>query len=211
MIGMQRGQHARTKCAGSIAVWLQLILILETTYGRLQHPTDLSHFPEAQPHLLHVFVYDGVFDWTPVYTADPHTSGVVEWMRHLPDRLTQSAADPEGKSLLVQGACCIEECYINVNIACCQHNILMFQSINVGSLNTQCILIPSSLHLQLLLLADLYRTCGVCIQVEVWCRFLTNGVYQRLCNTLVMSMAGQKISAWQLCYKGNLTWISHLS
>ena len=58
--------------------------------------------PLARPDVLLVFEYDGVFDWEAVRVGDTATTSLIEWIRDLPDRLTESSVNPDGQDLMVR-------------------------------------------------------------------------------------------------------------
>lgn len=61
--------------------------------------------PLASPDVLLVFEYDGVFDWEAVRVGDTATTdSVIQWMRDLSDRLTESSVNPYGQDLMVRSS-----------------------------------------------------------------------------------------------------------
>lgn len=57
--------------------------------------------PLASTDVLLVFEYDGVFDWEAVRAGD---TAVIEWIRDLSDRLTESSVNPDGQDLMVHSS-----------------------------------------------------------------------------------------------------------
>lgn len=102
-----RSCSLRSVCSGSV-ILVAFALYLQIGYVRSSGKPAVPGLA-AYPDVLLVFEYDGSFDWE-VVLKDARTKDAVEWMRNLPDRLTQTSADPAGQELLVRTYRIIQIC-----------------------------------------------------------------------------------------------------
>lgn len=83
------------RCRQRLSLLLLLAVMLQAEKGAFC--TSAAMHPE----LLFVFEYDGLLDWQRVCFDDFATSGAVDWLLQLQDRLTQSHEEPFGNALMV--------------------------------------------------------------------------------------------------------------
>lgn len=123
-----RSCSLRSVCSGSV-ILVAFALYLQIGYVRSSGKPAVPGLA-AYPDVLLVFEYDGSFDWEVVH-KDARTKDAVEWMRNLPDRLTQTSADPAGQELLVRTYRIIQIAYAHCNQNC----TCMLQLMNHRSLS----------------------------------------------------------------------------
>lgn len=99
LVNMRNSKPLYSASASRVLIAV-LFFLCATSPVRSSHKPAVP-VPVACADALLVFEYDGQFDWEVVHMTDARTMSAVEWMRSLPDRLTQSSVDSAGQELMV--------------------------------------------------------------------------------------------------------------